>query len=285
MTKETRKENFAKNKCKLIDKTDGNNVNGKAVVATQDLKRGEVVCYLCGTIFSEEDSYTPRSGKIHENKVEEAFFFEYDEDAGLSVDPGYIHDPKTGKATKHISGFINHSCNPNCYCDENNAIVTKKPIQEGKEITIFYSKTWFEERGIFCQCGEDKCTLCKEKALNSKATKNAKEGEKIEREINVYKRNRELRDHVAQKSNYRCQVCGKKLTETYGEFGANLIHVHHQIPLASRKGRPTKTKVEDLIAVCPNCHAVLHNMEKYPTVNTTKRLKKTIKRRQEEKEE
>ena len=119
MTRETAKKYFAYEKCKLIDKSDGNNVNGKTVVATQDLKKGEVVCYLCGTIYSEEDSYTSRSGKIHDIKVEDAFSFEYDEDAGLSVDPGCVHDPKTGKATKHISGFINHSCNPNCYCDEN----------------------------------------------------------------------------------------------------------------------------------------------------------------------
>ena len=283
MREETPKENFAKNKCKLIDKTDGNNVNGKTVIATQDLKKGEVVCFICGTIYSEDDSYTPCSGRIHNSKVNEVFSFCYDEDNELFVDPGKAHNPKTNAVKQHISGFINHSCDNNCDVDlKKHAIVALKNIHKDEEITIFYPKEWFEERGIFCQCGKKKCKLCKE---NSKGTKYAKEGEKIEREINVYKRNRELRNQVAQNSNFKCQVCGKKLTETYGEFGANLIHVHHQIPLASRKGRPTKTKVEDLIAVCPNCHAVLHNMERYPTVNTTKRLKRTIKRRQEENEE
>ena len=289
MREETQKRYFPHENCKLAVKLGGNNVNGKKVVATVPLEKGDFVCFVCGKFYKNTDSFTPRPGKIHGEPVEEAFSFEYDSDTGTSVDPGFVHAPKTNKVKKHISGFINHSCNPNCefYFDEDKemlVIVAKDTIDVGEEITISYGKTWFEDHGVFCQCGEENCKFCKEKALAKEEIEYAEEGKNKEIEINVYNRDPDLRDQVAKKSKYRCQVCGKKLTEMYGGYGANLIHVHHQISLASRKGRSTRTYAKDLIAVCPNCHAVLHNMEKYPTENTTDRLKKTIRRRREKKE-
>lgn len=289
MTRETAKKYFAHEKCKLIDKSDGNNVNGKTVVAIVPIKKRELVCYVCGTIYSENGPYRPDDGYICDSLVDDVFSF-YDENNDRSIDPGKVHKPKTNRVTKHISGFINHSCEPNCEIifDEDEKmlkIVAIEPIGVDEEITIYYSDTWFERRGIYCQCGKAKCKFSKERELTKKEKDYAKEGERIERIENNPKRNRTLRDKVIKNSKGRCQVCGRQLTEMYGEFGAGVLEVHHETPLGARKGKGSITHLEDLIAVCPNCHAVLHNMEKYPTDATTKSLKRTIKQRREENEE
>lgn len=63
------------------------------------------------------------------------------------------------------------------------------------------------------------------------------------------------------KDDYRCKVCDMTFTETYGkELGAAFAEAHHIKALGSQKDR-VKTKVEDLITVCSNCHRMLHRME------------------------
>jgi hypothetical protein len=60
-----------------------------------------------------------------------------------------------------------------------------------------------------------------------------------------------------EKYGYVCQVCDEEMTSKYGELAEHFIHVHHLEGLASSGVRwidPTK----DLIAVCPNCHSMLH---------------------------
>lgn len=287
MIRETDKELLAHKKCELIEKTDGNNIEGKKVVATVPIKKGEIVCYVCGTIYSDEDKHTPTGGRIGNNWENDLFSFDYDEKNGLYVDPGKIHDP-TNRNSKHISGFINHSCDPNCEVRDSKkgkVIVAIRNIREDEEITIYYGDDWFKLRGIYCQCGKSNCKFSKERALTNKENEYANEGERIERIINISKRNRKLRDKVIKKSKGTCQVCGRQLKDIYGGFGDGVLEVHHQTPLAARKGRPSKTHIKDLIAVCPNCHAVLHKMEKHPSVKTTKRLRRIIKLRQEENEE
>ena len=56
----------------------------------------------------------------------------------------------------------------------------------------------------------------------------------------------------------RCEQCGLVPVEQYGdEIGDACIEVHHKIPLASLR-QSRKTRLEDLICVCANCHRVLH---------------------------
>ena len=79
-----------------------------------------------------------------------------------------------------------------------------------------------------------------------------------------YERNREAVRH--KKEAYReehghlaCEECGLVPVdvERYGTGGEACIEVHHKVPLA-RLGKRRKTKVEDLMCVCANCHRVLH---------------------------
>ena len=48
------------------------------------------------------------------------------------------------------------------------------------------------------------------------------------------------------------------MTEVYGEAAKDLIEVHHLRPLAQRFEGASLTKLDDLVALCPNCHSVAH---------------------------
>ena len=58
---------------------------------------------------------------------------------------------------------------------------------------------------------------------------------------------------------YECIVCGINFEKVYGEIGREFIHVHHINPL-SANGEDVSN---NLIPVCPNCHAMLHRHLKY----------------------
>lgn len=58
-------------------------------------------------------------------------------------------------------------------------------------------------------------------------------------------------------SSFACEVCGFDFERTYGEIGRQFIECHHTKPVALM--RPSdRTKLEDLSAVCSNCHRMLH---------------------------
>jgi 5-methylcytosine-specific restriction endonuclease McrA len=58
---------------------------------------------------------------------------------------------------------------------------------------------------------------------------------------------------------YQCQVCRLVFGEFYGKLGAKFAEAHHLVPLA-RLRENVKTRVEDLVTVCANCHRMLHRM-------------------------
>lgn len=55
-----------------------------------------------------------------------------------------------------------------------------------------------------------------------------------------------------------CKVCSMNFGNCYGRIGEGYIHVHHKIPLSEIDDSYTVNPREDLIPVCPNCHAMLH---------------------------
>lgn len=58
----------------------------------------------------------------------------------------------------------------------------------------------------------------------------------------------------------RCEVCGFSFVEVYGELGRDFIEAHHKQPVAELKPG-SRTRVEDIELVCPNCHRMLHRGE------------------------
>jgi 5-methylcytosine-specific restriction enzyme A len=58
-----------------------------------------------------------------------------------------------------------------------------------------------------------------------------------------------------------CQVCKFDFSSTYGQIGNGFIHVHHRVPIVSVGAEYKVRPLEDLVPVCPNCHAMLHRRE------------------------
>ena len=55
-----------------------------------------------------------------------------------------------------------------------------------------------------------------------------------------------------------CKVCGILFKEKYGEIGSDFIHVHHLEPLSTMEESYCVDPANDIIPVCPNCHAMMH---------------------------
>lgn len=75
-------------------------------------------------------------------------------------------------------------------------------------------------------------------------------------------RNKKLIDLAKQKfieknGSLHCEVCGFNFETKYGEIGEDYIEAHHSLPISEMKENH-KTKVEELVMVCANCHRMLH---------------------------
>ncbi len=260
MREEKRYSNYKK--CKAVKKIGGNSINGKKVVAKKNLKKGEVVCYVCGTIYNEhDDEYEPADGEMRGCPIKGLYVFKH-RGRYMRIEPRH-----------HISRFINHSCKPSCYIKWNDKkqileIRAKRALNEDDEITINYSRRWFECHDIECQCGSEGCWgnifHNNKQSKSTKAKSNpsiliSEEGKSFEKTGIEYERDPKLRKSVIERDGYVCRVCGKSLEETYGSYAKKLIEVHHCIPVSSNNGASFESSIEDMIAICPNCHRVLHH--------------------------
>lgn len=75
---------------------------------------------------------------------------------------------------------------------------------------------------------------------------------------NRYERNRLNRELCLQANGYICRICGFDFEQKYGMIGKHFINVHHIEQLSLAGGAHVIDPVNDLIPVCPNCHAMLH---------------------------
>ena len=75
--------------------------------------------------------------------------------------------------------------------------------------------------------------------------------------VNRYERDPRNCKAAIAKHGTRCFGCRHEMRELYGDIATGFIHIHHVRPL-SRTGGPTKPEIDDLIPLCPNCHAVVH---------------------------
>lgn len=76
--------------------------------------------------------------------------------------------------------------------------------------------------------------------------------------VNAYERSESARNACINHHKPVCQVCHLNFEEKYGEIGRGYIHVHHIVPIASIGRRYQIDPINDLVPVCPNCHAMLH---------------------------
>lgn len=84
------------------------------------------------------------------------------------------------------------------------------------------------------------------------------EGAKKTVVVNKYERSPQARKACLEKHGYKCKVCEFSFLEKYGEIGKGFIHVHHIKPIAAIAKDYKVNAEDDLVPVCPNCHAMLH---------------------------
>ena len=100
------------------------------------------------------------------------------------------------------------------------------------------------------------------------------EGAKKRVEVDRYEKNPIARRRRLEHDDYTCQVCDLKFEDRYGEFARGYMHVHHVVPLSQitdHENHRVNPK-DDLVAVCPNCHAMLHRHPDNPCTVETLRL-------------
>jgi 5-methylcytosine-specific restriction enzyme A len=105
------------------------------------------------------------------------------------------------------------------------------------------------------------------------------EGDMFYRKIKSYERSRLNRVACIEYHGNRCVVCNIDFGEFYGPLGDGFIHIHHIVPISQMNGSYIINPREDLVPVCPNCHAMLHrNKENCLSVEYLKNeLKRKIK--------
>lgn len=101
------------------------------------------------------------------------------------------------------------------------------------------------------------------------------EGRLTEAKVLRRQRNRAARQQCLEASGYTCHVCGFNFEKTYGEIGKNFLEVHHIKPLATYDDEHPIPQSE-LVALCSNCHSMVHRKREVLDVEDLKRcLKKT----------
>jgi len=84
------------------------------------------------------------------------------------------------------------------------------------------------------------------------------EGARTQVTVNRYERNPANRRVCIEAHGAACAVCEMNFATTYGGLGEGFIHVHHKNPVSQARELQTIDPVNDLVPVCPNCHAMLH---------------------------
>lgn len=79
--------------------------------------------------------------------------------------------------------------------------------------------------------------------------------------VNKYERNPAARKKCIEFYGARCSMCEIDFEEQYGEYAKGFIHVHHLRALHSIGEEYEVDPINDLILVCPNCHAMIHRLK------------------------
>ncbi|TGN19542.1 restriction endonuclease [Leptospira idonii] len=93
------------------------------------------------------------------------------------------------------------------------------------------------------------------------------EGKSKEVLLTQYERNPAARKKSLEYHGFSCKICGFNFEQHFGEVGRGFIHVHHINPISTIAQKYQINPIEDLIPVCPNCHAMIHS--KIPAYSIT----------------
>ena len=91
-------------------------------------------------------------------------------------------------------------------------------------------------------------------------------------EVNRYERDRRNRAAALAIHGSACLACGMEFGTTYGPLADGYIEVHHVVPVSHLGSDYVIDPKEDLVPLCPNCHAVAHRRNPPFTVDEIKGL-------------
>ena len=74
-----------------------------------------------------------------------------------------------------------------------------------------------------------------------------------------YERNRKAREICLSYYGKSCKACGMNFEQFYGKEFADIIEVHHIVPVSEIAESYIVDPINDLIPLCPNCHTVVHS--------------------------
>lgn len=102
------------------------------------------------------------------------------------------------------------------------------------------------------------------------------EGKIVERKHKARERNQKLITEVKTnfKSKYgrlNCQICGFDFENVYGIIGKDFVECHHIIPVSEMLDNH-KTKIEDIVILCSNCHRMIHRKRPWLRIEDLKKL-------------
>jgi 5-methylcytosine-specific restriction endonuclease McrA len=92
--------------------------------------------------------------------------------------------------------------------------------------------------------------------LDGRSIPTKTEGKTQVLEITKYERDARLRRRAIEFHGVTCSVCLFNFGDTYGELGRGFIHIHHRVPVS--EGERTPDIETDLVALCANCHSMVH---------------------------
>ena len=87
------------------------------------------------------------------------------------------------------------------------------------------------------------------------------EGAKKRITVNSYERNPRARAACIKHHKPVCSICKFDFYTEFGDVGEGFIHVHHIKRISEIGEKYEVDPINDLIPVCPNCHAMLHRKD------------------------
>ena len=104
--------------------------------------------------------------------------------------------------------------------------------------------------------------------------KEAIEGDRYKAEASFRKRSYALIEAKKAQSDGHCEICRFSFRESYGLTDRDCLVAHHINPIAERS-KASKTTLDDIALLCPNCHAVIHSFDKLLSLEKLKHIVKS----------
>ena len=76
--------------------------------------------------------------------------------------------------------------------------------------------------------------------------------------VNRYEQDPDARRACIAHYGSSCAACGFSFEQSYGEIGMDFIPVHHLVPVSQLGGSYELDPITDLVPLCANCHAMVH---------------------------